>query len=244
MGDRYHLWSSRGWRFRDKGVPRIARVAVEGLPHHVTQRGNYRQVVFEDDADRARYLEYLCQYKWRYGLKVWAWCLMHNHVHLIVVPESAESISKTLHMTHMRYANYANRKRGCQGHLWQGRFYSCVLEGEHIGMAVRYVERNPVRARMARNGEDYRWSSARGHVTGKPDGVSDDLPKEDMLAGVRGGWSKWLAMPEQCEGLEMLRKSTRTGRPFGSVGFIARVEAILGRRVRSLGLGRPKKAAE
>jgi putative transposase len=223
-------------------MPRIARASVEGLPHHVTQRGNYRQVVFEDDTDRKAYLAFLALYKERYGLEVWAWCLMDNHVHLVAVPKGADSLSNTLHMTHMRYAAYANRRHGRQGHLWQGRFYSCVLEGEHVGTAVRYVERNPVRARIVRKAENYRWSSARFHVGGKADGICDtSFPMEDVSAGWRGGWSKWLELTGDEDVIEGLKKSTKTGRPFGSVGFVAKVEGKLGRRVRSLGRGRPRK---
>jgi putative transposase len=223
-------------------MPRIARASVEGLPHHVTQRGNYRQVVFEDDKDRAMYLEFLRLYKERYGLEVWAWCLMDNHVHLVAVPRKADSLSNTLHMTHMRYAAYANRRHGRQGHLWQGRFYSCVLEGEHVGTAVRYVEVNPVRARIVRKAENYRWSSAGFHAGGKADGICDEsFPKDDVMGGWRGGWSEWLRLSDDDEVIEALRKNTKTGRPFGSIKFVTKVEAKLGRRVRSLGRGRPRK---
>jgi len=223
-------------------MPRIARVSVEGLPHHVTQRGNYRQVVFEDDEDRAAYLEFLKVYKERYGLEVWAWCLMDNHVHLVAVPLEADSLSKTLHMTHMRYAAYANRRHGRQGHLWQGRFYSCVLDGGHVATAVRYVERNPVRAGMVRKAEKYRWSSARAHVERQSDGICDEsLPMDDLLEGLRGGWSAWLRQVDDAEEVERLRKGTMTGRPVGGPGFVAKVERKLGRRVRSLGRGRPRK---
>jgi len=223
-------------------MPRIARVSIEGLPHHVTQRGNYRQVVFEDDADRAAYLEFLKLYKERYGLEVWAWCLMDNHVHLVAVPKKADSLSNTLHMTHMRYAAYANRRHGRQGHLWQGRFYSCVLEGRHVATAVRYVETNPVRARMVKKAENYRWSSARSHVEGNPDGISDaSFPKQDVMEGWRGGWPRWLRIADDEEAIEGLRKNTKTGRPLGGARFVTKVEASLGRRVRSLGRGRPRK---
>ena len=223
-------------------MARIARVSVKGFPHHVTQRGNYRQVVFEDDVDRATYLEFLNLYKERYGLEVWAWCLMDNHIHLVAVPRKADSLSDTLHMTHMRYAAYANRRHGRQGHLWQGRFSSCVLGGEHVGTAVRYVETNAVRARIVRKAENYRWSSARARVAGKSDGVCDDsFPIRDVMAGTRGGWSKWLTLTDDADAIEGLKQSTKTGRPFGSKSFIAKVEAKLGRRLRSLGRGRPRK---
>ena len=223
-------------------MPRIARVSIAGVPHHVTQRGNYRQAVFEDDKDRAVYLEFLKVYKERYGLDIWAWCLMDNHVHLVAVPKEDDSLSNTLHLTHMRYAAYANRRHGRQGHLWQGRFYSCVLEGEHVATAVRYVETNPVRAGIVRKAENYRWSSARGHASGKPDGICDEsFPKEDVTGGWKGGWSEWLRLPEDDDVIQALKNNTRTGRPFGGIAFMTKVEAKVGRRVRSLGRGRPRK---
>ena len=136
-------------------------------PLHVTQRGNYRQSVFENDDDRRQYLVWLKEYKAKHGLRIWAWCLMDNHVHLVCVPGGPRSLCEALRHTHMRYAGYMNRQRGVQGHFWQGRFYSCVLDDEHLWAAVRYVERNPVRNGLAARAEEYPWSSAGARVSGK-----------------------------------------------------------------------------
>lgn len=222
-------------------MPRIARAVVAGYPHHITQRGNYGQTVFDEDEDRGIYLEWLCEYKARCGLEVWAWCLMDNHVHLVGVPQRQGSLGQALRSAHMRYANYLNRKRGAAGHLWQGRFYSCVLDEQHLWAAIRYVERNPVRAGLVERAEEYRWSSARAHVSGSPDGVVDGGPQWCAgLTGV-GGWPSWLGQPEELGKLQRLRSHTRTGRPLGDQGFMAKVEAYLGRRLRALPRGRPTK---
>jgi putative transposase len=142
----------------------------------------------------------------------------------------------------MRYANAANRRRGQQGHLWQGRFYSCVLGGKHLAAAIRYVERNPVRARIVRYAENCRWSSAAFHVEGRDDGVTDATGRfGDVTEGIRGGWKAWLRLGDEADYCDALRSCTRTGRPFGTAAFIKRPESKSGRRLHALGRGRPRK---
>lgn len=223
-------------------MPRFARAIMPGFAHHVTQRGNYRQDVFEDDEDRQTYLRFLCDYKDKYGLLVWAWCLMDNHVHLVCVPSTAESLGRTLRDTHMRYSSYFNRKRNMQGHLWQGRYSSCVCDEEHEWAAIRYVERNPVRAKMVERAEDYAWSSAAAHVNGKSDGIIDEgLSVAEMVKGIIGDWSEWLESESDEKVINRLRSNTHTGRPCGTESFITKIEALLNRTLRAKKHGRPKK---
>ena len=146
-------------------MPRIARVVGTGLPYHVTQRGNYGQPVFDDAEDREKYLGWLRFYSRSSGLSIWAYCLMTNHVHFVAVPAEGKenALARTFNQLHMRYAQYLNGRRKRRGHLWQGRFYSCPLDDAHLYEAVKYVERNPVRARMVASPTDYEWSSARAH---------------------------------------------------------------------------------
>lgn len=145
-------------------MPRRARVVFEGVVHHITQRGNYRQNVFEDDSDKRKYVEFIREYSEKYGMKIYAYCLMSNHVHFIAAPVKEDSLAMTFKYSNMRYSSYFNRKNRRSGHLWQGRFYSCPLQFEHALEALRYVERNPVRARMVELPWEYEWSSAREHV--------------------------------------------------------------------------------
>ncbi|MGA2149323.1 MAG: transposase, partial [Bryobacteraceae bacterium] len=114
-----------------------------GVPHHVTQRGNGRQDVFFTERDREAYLDALFDYAARYGMRVWGYCLMRNHVHLVVVPEAERSLAQVFGRTHSDYARYANVARRSCGHLWQARFYSCALDQAHVWAALAYVERNP-----------------------------------------------------------------------------------------------------
>jgi len=136
---------------------------VPGYPHHVTQRGNRRADVFETEDDRHAYLRFLKKYGQRHGLDIWAYCLMTNHIHLVAVPEREESLARALRDAHTVYAMRVNTRTQQSGHVWQGRFYSCVLDEWHLWAAVRYVERNPVRAGMVDRAEDHPWSSARAH---------------------------------------------------------------------------------
>jgi len=145
-------------------MPRSARVVFEGVVHHITQRGNYRQNIFEDSADRKKYIEFVGEYSRKYQMKIYAYCLMTNHVHFLAAPLRRDSLAMTFKYTNMRYSSYFNKKNRRSGHLWQGRFYSCPLHNDHALEALRYVERNPVRAKMVQFPWEYEWSSAREHV--------------------------------------------------------------------------------
>ena len=127
-------------------MARLPRVVVVDVPHHVTQRGNNRQVIFSTDADRVTYLELLREYTQLYGLSLLGFCLMSNHVHLIALPQTPMALAHSLKQAHGRYASYWNARQRSTGHVWQGRFYSCPLDESHLWAALRYVELNPVRA--------------------------------------------------------------------------------------------------
>ncbi|MFQ5804188.1 MAG: transposase [Candidatus Methylomirabilales bacterium] len=221
-------------------MPRLARIVAPGVPHHVTQRGNFGQPVFETEEDRHQYLTWLAEAAHRYGMKVWAYCLMTNHIHAIAVPIHVDSLARTFNQTHMRYAQHCNRQRGRVGHLWQGRFYSCALEEPHLYAAVRYVERNPVRARLVSLAEAYPWSSAPAHVHRTPDPLlAPDCP---LLATV-ADWAAYLATPDDASWTTTFRQATRTGRPAGSPSFVARLESLLTRILQPKARGRPRRKA-
>ena len=147
----------------------MARVVVPGIPHHVTQRGNRRQDTFFRDADYREYLYHMAEWCNRCGVEVWAYCLMRNHVHLIVVPESEDGLRRAIGEAHRRYTRYVNFREGWKGHLWQGRFASFPMDEEWLIAAARYVELNPVRAGLVRRAGEYRWSSALAHLSGEDD---------------------------------------------------------------------------
>jgi putative transposase len=195
------------------------------MPHHVTQRGNRRQPVFFCDSDYEYYLQLTTGYCRRFGVEVWAYCLMPNHVHLVLVPREAEALARTVAEVHRRYTCRINEREGWTGYLWQGRFASSVMDGPHTLAAVRYVELNPVRARLVARASEYRWSSARAHLDGRDDML---VRVEPMLSAV-GDWSEYLAQDGAEPEADELRRHVKTGRPLGSSTFIASIESLLGR---------------
>ncbi|MGE0355778.1 MAG: transposase [Burkholderiales bacterium] len=210
-------------------MPRIARTIAARLPHHVTQRGNRREQVFFSDGDRRAYLRWLAEYACGNGVEVLAYCLMPNHVHLVVVPEAEESLQRTLKPLHMRYAQRINRERGWNGHLWQGRYFSSALDDDYFWAAIRYVERNPVRAGMVDRAEHYAWSSAAAHCGLRQDPTLTREARWVEMVGTVGNWSTWLADLEDEGRVDMLRRNAGKGLPCGSDGFIRRLEYLTGR---------------
>ena len=209
-------------------MARIARVVVPGHPHHVTQRGCRRQRTFFIADDYRYYLELLRKRKVGAGTSVWAYCLMPNHVHLVVVPETEQSLSRFLGPAHREYALEVNRRMGWQGHLWQERFHSFVMDECHLFAAVRYVEMNPVRASLCASAGDWPWSSAAAHLSGGGDGL---VAVEPMLERV-GNWEDYLSMPPEETTDENLRQTSCSGRPAGDDAFIGALEALTGRRLK------------
>ncbi|MDP2929698.1 MAG: transposase [Candidatus Omnitrophota bacterium] len=217
-------------------MPRIARIVVIGCPHHITQRGNYQQKTFSIKADYENYLRWLSEYCKKYKLSTIAFCLMPNHVHFISIPQQPDSLSKTFNTCHMRYSQYYNKKNKNKGHLWQGRFYSCPLDEDHLYEAIRYVENNPVRAKIVKKAEEWQWSSASAHLSNEKinlvlENIGDyiDIPS----------WDRYLTEKQEDKIMKEIKSNTLTGRPSGNDSFISKIENMLGRRLRPLPEGRP-----
>ena len=221
---------------------RVARIVVPGFPHHVTQRGNRGADIFEMDEDREAYLRFLKQYCDKRALSIWAYCLMSNHVHLVVVPQNKSSLSEGLRDAHTVYAMYFNSRTQLSGHVWQGRFFSCPLDESYLWAAVRYVELNPVRAQIVERADTYRWSSAAAHCGLRQDAV---LSTAFPPAGVIDDWSTWLheALDDEEETYTSISRRTRTGRPCGSSEFLDQVEQLLDRTIRPKPRG-PKRGSK
>jgi len=219
-------------------MSRIKRVVVPDMPHHVMHSGNRGADVFFDDQDRRQYLALLGRYARRHALAIWAYCLMPDHVHFVAVPAGAESLGHTFRDTHRAYATWLNRKTRERGHLWQGRFGSCVLDDEHLWVCVRYVERNPVRAGLVDRAQDWPWSSAAAHCGLK----SDPLLSRIRMADPAAGWETYLRQQDPEHLVGAIRRNTRTGRPCGRPGFTTHLESVLSRRLAPQKPGRkPKK---
>jgi putative transposase len=208
-------------------MPRSARLTVPGLPHHVTHRGNHRQSVFFSDRDHRLYLRYLAAACAATGTSVWGWCLMPNHVHLVLVPSVESGLSAVLHRTQGRYTRAINAREKWDGQLWQGRFASFVMDERHLLACARYVDLNPVRAGLVERASDWPWSSARAHLGGPPDPLTDPGPLLER-------WPDWRSILEAGDdprSLEAIRERERSGRPLGSKAFIARLAKAAGREL-------------
>jgi putative transposase len=225
-------------------MARIARVVIPGEWHHVTQRGNHRQTVFFNDADRRLYLQLLRRHCTKHAVTITGYCLMSNHVHLLAVPAVECSLARALGRAHNDYARWLNLRRGQTGHFWQNRFFSCPLNEDHRWEALRYVELNPVRAGLSTDAQDWPWSSAAAHLGGSDNAAL--LSLEDW----RRRWSPQVWHDVLAEGLadaamlERLREATRTGRSAGSDAFMTAAEQYAGRRLRSQKPGPKARAAD
>ena len=208
-------------------MARFARIVVAGLPHHVVQRGNRRQPVFFEEEDRRVYLNYLKTYGERFGIQFWAYCLMGNHVHLIAVPNTERGLAKGLGEAHRNYTRFIHFREGWRGYLWQGRFSSYPLDEKYLYAAIRYVERNPVRAKLVKKAEDYPYSSAKAHVFG----LGDPLLSDHFLKAEIRDWSAFLSEGDS-EDEARFERYSRTGRPCGDGSFLDSLEKITGRTLR------------
>ncbi len=218
----------------------MARVVMPGVPLHITQRGIRRFDVFRDEADRHTYIKVLGESCRSFDLQISAYCLMSNHIHLVAIPGRPDSLWRTLHRCHGLYATRFNMKYGFTGHLWQARPFSCALDEAHFWTAIRYVECNPVRARMVNRPEDYPWSSAAAHC-----GLSED-PLVDpawICPDKTQNWKQWLAAGNGSEVEQRIRAHTFTGRPCGDENFIRQAEQALGRQLKPQKPGPKTKAS-
>jgi putative transposase len=205
-------------------MARLARAVFPGHPHHVTQRGNGRATTFFNDEDYALYRDLLGRHCAAAGVEIWAWVLMPNHVHLILVPSDTDGIRRALAAVHRRYAGHVHARLKRTGHFWQGRFGCVAMDEAHLGAALRYVALNPVRARLVDRAMDWPWSSVHAQL-GEDDGVTltgrvaERFP--DFAALLAAGEDEVLS--------HRLRRAETIGRPIGDAAFLDRLEQASGR---------------
>ena len=205
-------------------MARLARAVFPGHPHHVTQRGNGRAVTFFCDDDYAFYRQLLAAHARAAGVEIWAWVLMPNHVHLILVPQDADGLRRMLAPVHRRYAGHVHARLKRTGHFWQGRFGCVAMDEAHLGAALRYVALNPVRARLVACAVEWPWSSLHAQL-GRDDGITATAPVTtrypDFAALISAG--------EDEEMSRRLRRAETIGRPVGDAAFLAALERNSGR---------------
>ena len=215
-------------------MARLSRIVIPLVPHHVTQRGNRRLPIFFCDDDRRTYLQLVAEACAAHGTTCLAWCLMDNHIHLILVPKTEDGLRGTLAEAHRRYSRGVNFREGWRGFLFQGRFASYPMDDGHLIAAVRYVENNPVAAGMVEDAADWHWSSARAHVAGKRV-VDDPLTDVPALGRFIRNWRAFLRIGAEAMDdlatVDDIEARMRTGRPLASPEWIADAEAAMNRKL-------------
>lgn len=222
-------------------MPRRARIVFPGIPLHVVQRGNNKATCFFEEEDRRFYLHHLQRLSGQAVCQVHAYCLMTNHVHLLITPGEAESCGRLLRRLHLLYSQYINRKRGRTGSLWEGRFRSCVVESEtYLLQCYRYIELNPVRAGLARDPGEYPWSSYAANALGSPSSLLT-VHEEYMRLGGSAAERRanYRRLFHEASEAARIREATNGNFPLGSAPFLERLGNALGRRVTRGRAGRP-----
>jgi putative transposase len=220
-------------------MPRIARIVGPGYPHQIVQRGNNKEQVFLDREDYEKYLGLLERYSGEKETSILAYCLMPNHVHLLAKPSHDYCLAKIMQGVTLCYTQYFNRKRERSGRLWECRYHSIVVDGDRYLWAVsKYIENNPVRARIVKMPEDYPYSSAKAHILGRTDSLLKEAPTDrNEISEYR----KFMRAGEDGQVLEDIRRQTRLGRPLGKEGFLQTLSRKLNYDMVFRPRGRPRK---
>lgn len=228
-------------------MPRVGRVVLAKYPHHIVQRGHNRQVVFATERDFEYYLETLSEYRSLYGVKVYAWCLMTNHIHLIIEPpEEVARLGQLMKRLAGRQTRYINRLQGRRGTLWESRYKSSPIQtDEYLLACCRYVELNPVRALMVKQAQDYQWSSYNARITGDGRLIPDLDPCYQALGDSaeerRFRYQDYIKSAIPVGEWDFIQETVDRGQLTGNGRYIEEVERIIGRRIEHRRQGRPKK---
>jgi len=203
-------------------MARTARKVVQGYPHHVVQRGNNRQKIFLNKEDYQIYLNLLINFSHREGSEIRSFCLMSNHVHLLLIPSMEYSMAKTMHRLNTTYSTYFNLKYSRSGSIWEGRYYSSIVDSDsYLWIVTKYIERNPVRAGLVNHPLEYKWSSASTSIK------------------QRENYILFLEQSESEADLEIIRKGTLRNRYIGGETFESHLKLKMGIEFPHSKRGRP-----
>lgn len=224
-------------------MPRMGhrpRIIVPGLPYHVTHRANHRSPIFQTDQQRATYVTIMLRWQKRTGVRIAAFVIMSNHVHFVIVAPTETALSAWIRNGHREYSLWLNTEAGTSGQNWEGRFYSVLMDESHCLNALRYVEQNPVRARLVAHPCDWHWSSAAWHAGRgpKPEFLNIDLRPPSTT---EDSWRQFLeATQDETFGIA-LRECQGTGKPFAAEAWLRRKEREL--EITLVHAGKARKAA-
>jgi putative transposase len=217
-------------------MPRIARGLADKVIYHVLNRGNGRQEVFHKNEDYEAFIKLMKQAKERYPVKIFAYCLMPNHFHMVLMPDKGEDLSKWMQWLMTSHVRRYHGHYGTSGHIWQGRFKSFIIQkDEHLLMVLRYVESNPVRAGLVDSAKEWLWSSHRERIGSNRQNLVDEVPIE-----MPKRWSRYVDEPLTEKELERLRQSVNRQSPFGDLEWQRRTSKEFGLESTLRPRGRPR----
>ena len=226
-------------------MPRVGRIVLPNYPHHIVQRGHNRQAVFATDDDYQYYLNTLSEFKDEYNITVHAFCLMTNHVHLLLQPnDNVAGLGALMKRLSGRQTRYRNRLEGRSGTLWESRYRSSPVQQEHYLLTcMRYIELNPVRARMVKHPEEYKWSSYKHNISNETIPWINPPSKTIDLKGThhKNPYQAFVDQGIPKEELALISGSLQRGQLTGNDRFIDEIESIMGIRVENRKRGRPRK---
>ncbi|MBO9698139.1 MAG: transposase [Sphingopyxis sp.] len=223
-------------------MPRSSRIVIPDVPHHVVQRGNRRQPIFFSEEDRSSYIDWLAEGCRRFATRCLAWCLMDNHVHLILVPSTTDGLRGPVASAATRLSQRVNRMQQTSGHLFQGRYASYAMDDAHLMVALRYVENNPVKAGLVDAAEQWTWSSAAAHVARRPDRLVSGTEFAAAIPNWRAMLAKGLEAAE--DDAEAVEAALLSGRPRAAPAWLAGHAGDIGGRMALRRRGRPPKIGE
>ena len=218
-------------------MPRIARVLTDNQIYHIINRGNRRESVFHDNYDYEKFLRLLIESKEIYALKIYAYCLMPNHFHLVIYTKYANFLSQAMHWISSSYVRYYNKRYNLSGHLWQGRYKSFIVqEDTYLLVLLKYVEVNPKRARIVKDCIDYKYSSANTRVKNEKDLLIDETP-----ICLPDDWYSYINSDEKNIDIESIRNSINRQSPLGDENWRYMVSKKYNLESTINSIGRPKR---
>jgi putative transposase len=218
-------------------MARVKRCLAEGLAYHVINRGNGKQIIFHRDQDFYAFIRLMREAKKHYPLNIYAYCLMPNHFHLVLMPDQPDNLSKWMHWLMTIHARRYHYFYKTSGHLWQSRFKSFIIQNdEHLITVLRYVEGNPFRGKLVLSSKDWLWSSHRERIGKESGNILDTLPIR-----LPSNWTDYVDEHLECVELENLRQSVNRQAPFGDIGWQKKISQQLGSEQTLKPRGRPKK---
>lgn len=213
-------------------------MVVGDFPYHITARANNGEFILKEDEDKEIYSGLFVENAMKNGLKVYAWCIMGNHVHFVLEPPDEHAFSETFKIVQQRFSRYVNKKNNAYGPNWQRRFHTTPLDKPHLYEAIRYVELNPVRADITEEIETYRWSSARGRFNGSHEIFVDSVSKYLEI----DDWWSYLQEPHDQVMIDNIKSNAEQGIPSGDEIFMTAFEKLKNKALRRRPMGRPKKS--